>query len=339
MKQNIEKYHKLGMIARKIVENGKGILAADESPTSIGIRFSRHNIENTAENRRKYRQIMLGADIQTRLGGIIFHEETFEQKTDSGRLFVDVILEQGISPGIKLDKGLIDFKSREKVSVGLEDLAKKLKKEIYRKAEFAKWRSVFGITSTAPTEDCIHENCSVLAKYAVICQRYGIVPIVEPELLWEGKHSINECEQITKTILGCLVYHLNLHNVYIPGILIKPAFVTPGKDSLHEIDYKDVAQRTFNCLMSTIPTGMPGIVFLSGGHNEKDSTMFLDRINKETGLRTWKLSFSYGRALTDPILKAWNGNDKNIKEAIRIFEERLDDTFRAAQGKYLDSKK
>lgn len=328
-----ERLAKLENTARRIVKDGKGILAADETEASIGKRFEKYGIENNDENRRKFREIMFTTpDIQDKLGGIILHEETFFQSADNGKPFVDVLIEMGISPGIKLDKGLIDFKYNEKVSVGIEDLEKRLSSGKFSKADFAKWRSVLNITETTPTEDCIHANCDVLARYAGICQKFGIVPIVEPELLWDGSHKIEEAEAISKTILACLNYHLHLYNVYIPGILIKPAFVSSGKDSNIKIDCLDVATRTFNCLYSTIPVGVPGIVFLSGGHKAEDATRFLDFINKDKRQKTWKLSFSYGRALSDPVLEAWSGNDDNIEKAKAVFIKRLDETYKAALG-------
>lgn len=336
MKQSSELHYKLGTIARKIVENNKGILALDESPQSLDHRFSLHKIENTIENRRKYRQIVLGANFNNMVGGVILHEETFEQMTDSGKLFVEVLKEQGVAPGIKLDKGLIDYRLTEKVSVGLEDLNKRLMRDCYRNAEFAKWRSVFRITETTPTAECINENCSVLSKYAFICQKHGIVPIVEPELLWDGLYTIEESELITKTIIGCLFYHMNLHSVYIPGVLLKMGFVTPGKISSPEIDLSEVARRTFQAVISSVPAAVPGVVFLSGGHSPEDSTLFLGAVNREKGLRICKLSFSYGRALTDPILAVWGGEDKNIMDAIAAFEKRLKETHEAVKGGYND---
>ncbi|KAM0685209.1 hypothetical protein COBT_003582 [Conglomerata obtusa] len=327
---------KLAETAKKIVENGKGILAADESESSIQSRFEKYGIENTEENRRIFRQMfMTSTKPQDKIGGVIMHEETFVQKADSGKFFVDILIENGISPGIKLDKGLIDYKMSEKVSVGLEDLEKRLNRNIYRKAEFAKWRSIFSITETTPSESCIHENCSVLAQYALICQRYSIVPIVEPEILWDGKHTIEEAETIAKTVLSCLFYHLNLNEVFIPGILLKPAFVTPGKDSIQKTTAKEVAKFTYNSLASTIPVNVPGVVFLSGGHEREDALLYLDQINKIKDLHNWKLTFSYGRALTDSVLAKWEGKNKNVEDAISVFLKNVNDVHRAALGKYL----
>ncbi|KAM0677965.1 hypothetical protein BDAP_001445 [Binucleata daphniae] len=326
---------KLNAIAKKIVDAGKGILAADESESSIQKRFDKHDIENTEENRRKFRQIFITASgLHDKLGGVILHEETFAQNADNGKLFVDILIQNGISPGIKLDKGLVEYKNNEQVSVGLEDLEKKLNKQIYRKAKFAKWRSVFTIGDKTPTKDCIHANCEVLAKYALICQNFDIVPIVEPEILWEGVHSIENVEKAAKNIFSCLFHYLNLHQVYIPGVLLKPAFVTSGKDSKIKSDCNTVAEKTLECLMSTVPSGLPGVVFLSGGHDEEEATTYLNLINKINKTDTWKLTFSYGRALSDCVLKTWKGKDDNIEEAAKVFKKRLDETSNASLGKY-----
>ncbi|KAM0675270.1 hypothetical protein GVAV_001095 [Gurleya vavrai] len=204
---------------------------------------------------------------------------------------------------------------------------------MYEKAKFAKWRSVFSITETTPSEACIHENCSVLSKYALICQSKGIVPIVEPELLWDGKHSVEEAESITKAIISCLFYHLNLNEVYIPGLLLKPAFVTHAKDAKIKSRSETVAQRTYNALISAVPNAVPGVVFLSGGHTPEEATEYLRLINQIEGTKTFKLSFSYGRALSDPVLKAWSGNEKKLNEATAVFEKRVEETHKAALGK------
>lgn len=325
---------KLKSNANRIVDNGKGILAADESPASIEKRFDFHNIENTEENRRKLREIMISMNgLEDMVGGVILHEETFGQCAEDGRLLVDHLIEKGVAPGIKLDKGLQEFDTFEQISIGLEDLDKRLKMDIFKKAIFAKWRSVFSMSQRTPTTKCIDANCDVLAKYSLLCQKHGIVPIVEPELLWDGNHTIERAKVATKTILSSLMYHLNKHEVYLPGVLVKIAFVTSGKETSTNFDPMEVAKATYNCIRSSIPPAIAGIVFLSGGHTKKDSTLFLDGINK-IKTEPYILTFSYGRALSDVVLKEWKAKDENVVKATKAFEIRLKETYQAAQGKY-----
>lgn len=328
---NEERNTKLGYNALRLVENKKGILAADESPTSMANRFNKYNMENTFENRKKFRELLFTtSELNDHVAGIILHEETFEQKADDGTLLVDLLIKQNIAPGIKLDKGLIDYKDNEKVSVGLEDLEKRLQNEIYRKAVFAKWRSVFTISESTPTTECIFENCLVLAKYAQMCQRFEIVPIVEPEILWEGDYDIALASKTQKIVLSCLLYQLNVLDVYIPGVIIKTNFVTNGKS--HQTSPKEAARHTFDALMSTVAAGIPAIVFLSGGHGSDESMQMLSDINKEKGVRRWALSFSYGRAISDPVMKAWVASGHNVTKAQEVFKERLCVISKAVKG-------
>ncbi|XP_029157266.1 fructose-bisphosphate aldolase-like [Nylanderia fulva] len=333
MESNEDLVYKLGMKAKKIVENGKGILAADESPNSIQGKFLKCGIENTEESRRKFRELLFSTrGMSEKVGGVILHEETFFQKNSEGVPFVDLLISQGIAPGIKLDKGLENFDNQEKVSIGLEDLEKRLKGGRFAKAEFAKWRAVFNITDSTPSEECIRKNCMILAKYASICQKNGLLPIVEPEILYEGKHAIEECYRTSNTILGATMMYLNVYKVNVQGVLIKPSFVTQGRYNNSPIAHHDVSHYTFLSLLNTIPCGVPGIVFLSGGHSSEDSMKFLNEINRETGNRTWKMSFSYGRALTESPMEVWKGKDENIKEAQRSFYENLEKAHLAAKG-------
>lgn len=325
---------KLGMTAKKMLENGKGILAADESAETLGKRFGRLGIESSDDNRRKFREILFSTDgIEQYIGGVILNPETFEQTDAGGVPLVTVLKRKGIEVGVKLDKGLIDYKEREKVSVGLEDLDLRCRCPTFKEASFAKWRSLFYFYGDVPSEDCINENCSVLARYAITCQRNGLVPIVEPEILLDGDYSMDEADGLFRRVLSTLVKHLNYERVYMPGILVKPSFVTPGSLSGEKYTPKKVANFTFKALLSTIPCGVPGVVFLSGGHGAEDAFRFLNAINLEKGCKTWGLSFSFARALTEDVMKAWGGMDSNISEARKVLMELLFKASKAVDGK------
>ncbi|AFM97635.1 fructose-1,6-bisphosphate aldolase [Encephalitozoon hellem ATCC 50504] len=324
---------KLGMTAKKILENGKGILAADESPGTLGKRFEKLGIENTEENRRKFREILFSTkELERHIGGVILNQETFGQTNEDGVPLTKILKKRGIEIGIKLDKGLIDYKEKEKISVGLEDLDLRCKSSAFKDATFAKWRSLFYFYDGIPSEDCINENCSVLAKYAITCQKNGLVPIVEPEIFLEGDYTIESSYRVFRQILSTLVKYLNYECVYIPGVLIKTSYVTPGMLSDEKYTPKKVATYTFRALLSTIPCGVPGVVFLSGGHSSEDAISFLNAINMERGCRTWTLSFSFARALTNGVLEIWKGEDSNIQEAQRVLLETSFKAYKAAEG-------
>ncbi|CAD24894.1 FRUCTOSE-BISPHOSPHATE ALDOLASE B [Encephalitozoon cuniculi GB-M1] len=328
---------RLGMTAKKILENGKGILAADETPKTLGRRFEKLGITNTEENRRKFREILFSTKgIERYIGGVILNQETFEQTSGSGVPLTELLKKKGIEIGIKLDKGLIDYKEKEKISVGLEDLDLRCKSSAFKDATFAKWRSLFYFYDGIPSEDCINENCSILAKYAIICQKNGLVPIVEPEVFLEGDYSMKRSYEVTRQILSTLMKYLNYELVYIPGVLIKASYVTSGQLSNEKYTPKKVATFTLRALLSTIPCGIPGIVFLSGGHGSEDAIGFLNAINMERGCRTWSLSFSFARALTDGVLETWRGDDSNIEEAQKILLETSFKACRGAEGKLWD---
>ncbi|TBU09893.1 fructose-bisphosphate aldolase [Hamiltosporidium magnivora] len=326
---------RLGTTARKIVENGKGILALDETSKSLEKRFALRNVTNTFENRVKFRDIILSTkNLGKYLGGVIMNEEMLNERSElQNKSFVEILQEQAISIGIKLDKGLIEFRDNEKVSVGLEDLEKRVKNSKFKTAEFAKWRSVFKVDEVLPSFDCIEENCVVLARYARICQENKLVPIVEPEILWEGEYTLKRAQQVTNNVLSSLISHLNIQGVYIPGIIIKLGYVTPGRSNTQVYSYQDIGISTFTSLISTVPVGISGVVFLSGGHNFNDSMEFLNAINKQKGKRTWNLSYSYGRAFSDNVLDVWNNKDENIEKAQEKLINLLEIASQAIQGK------
>lgn len=308
----------------------KGILAADEKGSSLEKRFDMCGIINTEENRRRFRELLFNTVAKSRkIGGVILNEETFSHSDDTGKSLADILAEHGIIVGIKLDKGLTEFGESEHVSVGLEDLDHRCKEPIFSKAEFTKWRSVFRVSDTTPTRECIEENCAILAEYAEISQRNNMVPIVEPEILWDGDHSAEKAARAQKVILSTLMQYLNARNVYIPGVIVKTSFVTSGCKSGDVKSPKDVGILTFHVLLDTIPCGVSGVVFLSGGHTPEEATEYLKCVNKERGRHTWPLSFSFGRALTDPFLSKWMGKDENVEEAQQTLLKKIDECFSA----------
>ncbi|EJW04957.1 hypothetical protein EDEG_00074 [Edhazardia aedis USNM 41457] len=312
--------YKLGINARKVLENTRNLLVVDEDPKLIHDSFEKFGIPNTLYNRCKFRELILSTKgLNKYIGGIILSEEAFIQKDDQENFIVDMISKKNILPGIKLDKGVIDFRKNEKVSVGLEDLEKRLRSESISKAELTKWRSVFIITDKTPTDECINENCSVLARYAKICQKCGKVPIVEPEVLWEGNYTIDHAYIIAKKIFSCLVYHMNLNDVYLPGILLKISFIIPGKDNTETFTFEKAVEKNISALNSTIPVGVAGILFSSGAYLMEDIQKLLHEIKSQNKHPTWKLSLSHKNGFSNPVLNAWLGRDKNIETAQEVF--------------------
>ncbi|KAI5159299.1 fructose-bisphosphate aldolase, class I [Nematocida ausubeli] len=325
--------------ALRLVENNKGILAIDESPASMEKKFAAVHIENTEENRRRYREVLLTApvEIQNYLGGVILNEETFFQKDSAGELFTNHMRKAEICIGVKLDKGLLplnnDNTSQEKLSTGLDDLNERCLR--YRKggASFAKWRSVFTICQDLPTEECIFKNCNILAEYAMICQKNNLVPVVEPEVLFNGEHSAVQCEIVTAAVISCLFYHLNRKGAYIPGIILKVGFVTAGQERQRQT-LGDVANGTIRAFMASVPPALPGVVFLSGGHPEDISVEYLKEANRVKRERNapWAISYSFGRALQDSVLKLWANNDENKEKAQKLLVERARICSEAVKG-------
>ncbi|EPR79703.1 Fructose biphosphate aldolase B [Spraguea lophii 42_110] len=327
-----EKLFKLGTIAEGIITEGKGILALDETAKSMEKKFKKYEIENSLENRNNLRECLITTPgISSKIGGVILNEETFNTKMSDGTYLTKYLKDNGIYVGIKLDKGLIDFNENEKISVGLEDLRERIKLPVFRSASFAKWRSLIYLSDENSTDKCIAENCRILAEYSKICQENGIVPIVEPELFFDGKFTIEKSYFVMKKMLSQLIYELNLQNIYIPGLLLKASFVSGSPDKTFTA--QEVAQETLNAFLSSIPCGIPGIVFLSGGHSSNKSIEYLNHINNLKGKRTWKLSFSFGRALTDEAIKEWNGGKGNYNKAQEIFKKTVDNCHKASLGK------
>ena len=301
-------------IASFIVADGKGILAADESNPTCGKRFDSIGVESTEENRRDYREMLFRSKgIKGNIGGVILFDETIRQSAADGSLLRDLISEQGALPGIKVDKGLqpIEDCPGETVTVGLDGLDERLKEYASMGARFTKWRAVINIGDGIPTDKCIDANMEALADYAKCAQDNGMVPIVEPEVLMDGDHNIDECYQATESSLKSLFNHLEKKGVNIKGTLLKPNMVTSGKDSSNQASIDEVAKKTLECLIKNVPVELPGVTFLSGGQSDILATAHLDAMNKIGGF-SWKLSFSYGRALQAPSLKAWGGKSENV---------------------------
>jgi len=299
-------------VASYIVSEGKGILAADESNPTCGKRFDSIGVESTEDNRRDYREMLFrSAGMEGNIGGVILFDETIRQKAKDGTLLVDIINNQGALPGIKVDKGLQPIgDSEETVTVGLDGLDERLKEYAAMGAKFTKWRAVIKIGDGMPTDQCIDSNMKALADYAKLVQDNGMVPIVEPEVLMDGSHSIEDCYDATDRSLKSLFDHLEANSVNIRATLLKPNMVLSGSISTTQANIQEVAQRTLDCLKANVPSELPGITFLSGGQSDIDATAHLDAMNKIGGF-PWKLSFSYGRALQAPALKAWGGKPEN----------------------------
>jgi len=325
-----------------IAAPGKGILAADESTGTIGKRFASIELDNTEENRRVYRELLFCAPqpIETHISGVILFEETLYQKTKDGKLFVDVLKSRGIVPGIKVDKGIMNIPGtdEETFTTGLDGLDKKCQEYYKAGARFAKWRAVLKIdvAKGCPSDLSIQLNAQGLAQYAAICQANGLAPIVEPEVLSDGTHTIEQCWEATKKVQAACVQALHDHHVDFKGMMLKPNMVTPGSTSGQKVGAIDIAKFTVSCLMTTLPPAVPAVVFLSGGQGEEEATMNLNEMNKLSGefKRPWSLTFSYGRALQASVLKAWQGKAENLKAGQENLWVRAKANGEANLGKY-----
>lgn len=327
--------------ARAISTPGKGILAADESLGTIGKRFTPINVENTQENRRKYRTLLLDTpDLKKWISGVIMFEETlFDKRPEDGKTLAQLCVDNGMVPGIKVDKGCIKLAGTdgETVTQGIDNLGKRCAEYYAAGARFAKWRSVLHIKdSGAPTQLAIDANAYVLARYASICQENGLVPIVEPEVLMDGTHSIERSAEVTQKVLAATFKALADHHVILEGALLKPNMVRSGSKCPKQAGAADIARCTVRVLQNTVPPALPGINFLSGGMSEELATVALDCINKfgDKRKKPWQLSFSYGRALQQSVLSAWMGKDENIPAAQKELQIRAQANSEAQLGVY-----
>jgi fructose-bisphosphate aldolase class I len=302
-------------IAKKMVSKGKGILAADESTPTCKKRFDSISVESTFENRNEYRNMLFTSDgIEEFISGVILFDETFRQSTtDNQKIpFVDYLNLKGIVPGIKVDMGAKDLAGfeGEKITEGLDGLKARLDEYYNLGARFAKWRAVITIGESIPSDACIHANAHALARYAALCQDSNIVPIVEPEVLMDGSHTIETCYEVSKRALNIVFQQLLLNRVMLEGIVLKPNMIISGLDCTEQADVDKVADMTYKCLKENVPSEVPGIAFLSGGQSSDLATLHLQKMNeKYQDEMPWNLTFSYGRALQHDALNSWKGVD------------------------------
>lgn len=326
----------LAKVARAMVAKGKGILAADESTGTIGKRFDSIAVENTEENRRAYRDMLFTTrGIGDYISGVILYDETLRQKSADGTPFSKLLASQGVIPGIKVDSGAKDMAlcAGETVTEGLDGLAKRCADYYKLGARFAKWRAVITIGDAIPSASCIWANAHALARYAAICQEQGLVPIVEPEVLMDGSHTIERCEEVTEWTLNAVFDSLYNQRVVLEHMVLKPSMVISAKNCPVQASPKEVAERTLAILKRTVPAAVPGIAFLSGGQSDELATDHLDLMNKLGG-GPWALSFSYGRALQQSCLKAWRGAAANVPAAQAALAHRARMNGLAATGQY-----
>ncbi len=323
----------------KLATRGKGILAADESTPTITKRFEAVGIESTEENRRIYRELLVTTpNCNQFIAGVILYEETLNQKTSNGVPFPEALKSLGILPGIKVDKGLVPLANAgtDQITQGLDGLRERLIEYKSKGACFAKWRAVYAISNTTPCELAIETNAEVLARYAAICQEQGIVPIVEPEVLIDGDHTLARCEEVSSPVLHAVFDALVRHKVKLEYIVLKPSMVINGKACAQKASVKEVAEATIRVLKSAVPATVPTINFLSGGQTSEQATAHLNAMN-QLGNLPWNLSFSYARALQDTCMKTWAGVAKNIPAAQAAFLKRAKLNGLAAVGDYAEN--
>jgi len=326
-------------IAKALVARKKGILAADESTGTITKRFESIKVVCTEESRREYREILFRTvGIGKFISGVILYDETIRQKAADGTPLVTILQEAGIIPGIKVDRGTKHLAGTENelITEGLDGLKERLDEYYKLSARFAKWRAVLSISEDTPSDYCINVNAHALARYAMLSQEAGLVPIVEPEVMMDGKHSIDDCFLATERMQRELFHQLSQQGVVLEGCLLKPNMVLSGKETTNRASPEEVAEKTVACLMRTVPTAVPGIVFLSGGQGDEESIVNLNTISK-VGAKVgtpWQLSFSYGRGLQATPMKIWAGKVANVSEAQKAFQTRLLVASQARSGKY-----
>jgi len=326
-------------ITAALVASGKGILAADETVRTLTKRFDALGIKSTEQSRRTYREMLFtprgAAEF---ISGVIMHDETIRQNSAGGRPLVEVLLNQGIAPGIKVDTGAKPLAGAlgETVTEGLDGLRDRLAAYHDMGARFAKWRAVIRIDDALPSSACVSANAHALARYAALCQEQRLVPIVEPEVLMDGSHEIERCEEVTGTVLHAVFRALFEQRVGLESMLLKPNMVIAGKDCPRRASVEQVATATLRCLRRHVPAAVPGIVFLSGGQDDVAATAHLNAINNLPGPKPWKISFSYGRALQDPALEAWHGRDENLKAGQQALYHRARCNGAATLGTYTE---
>jgi fructose-bisphosphate aldolase, class I len=331
-----DKNRELHETAKALVADSKGILAADESSGTIEKRFDSISLESTEENRRAYRDMLFTTpDLEQFVSGVILYDETIRQSTADGTAFPQYLAGRGIIPGIKVDTGAKDLAGApgEKVTEGLDGLRERLEEYRGLGARFAKWRAVITIGDALPTSYCIHANAHALGRYAALCQEQGLVPIVEPEVLMDADNDIERCYEATSRTLHATFHELHHQRVDLEGMLLKPNMVISGKGSAAQASAQEVAEWTIRCFREHVPAAVPGIVFLSGGQSDEQASENLNAIN-QLGPQPWVLSFSYGRALQAPALKAWGGSAENVEAGQSFLQLRARCNSAAVAGRY-----
>jgi len=328
----------LNKIALKIISNGKGILATDESTGTMTKRLESVQVPSTSENRLSFRETLFSSSsMKNCIGGVILYDETIKQVSKSKKNIPELIAETGAVPGIKVDTGakVLSNSINEKITEGLDGLRERLKEYYKLGARFTKWRAVYIISEKYPSKLSIHSNAHALARYAALVQESGMVPIVEPEVLMDGNHNAEICFKKTSEIIKKCFEELVVHKVELNGTILKPNMILPGTNSSQKIDNKEIAEMTIKCLKESVPSEVPGIAFLSGGQSERDATKNLNLINIHNNTN-FIMTYSYGRALQQSALKFWSKNIKDVENTQKIFNHRANMNSLAAQGKWTE---
>ncbi len=332
---------KLMATAGEMMADGKGLLAMDESTPTCNKRFAEYGIPQTEDARRAYRELIVTTpDLGKYISGAILYDETIRQKSRSGEAFAEILKNAGIIPGIKVDAGAKDMAGfpGEKLTEGLDGLAERLREYAAMGARFAKWRAVIRIGGDIPTRGCIDANMHMLARYAAVCQEEGIVPMVEPEVLMDGDHTMERCAEVSENVWRVLFEQLALQNVDVRGVILKPNMVLPGKDCPVQPDVNEVADATVERLLRAVPAEVPGVAFLSGGQSGELAAARLNAMNiRFKSKMPWVLTFSYSRAIQNPALGIWGGKDANAAAAQRALLHRARCNSAARQGEYSDA--
>jgi fructose-bisphosphate aldolase class I len=329
---------KLIETAKMLVADHKGLLAMDESNPTCNKRFAKLGISQTETARRAYRELIVTTPyLDKYISGAILYDETIHQQTQNGTPFVQVLIDAGIIPGIKLDIGAKDMAGHpgEKITEGLDGLRDRLKEYWQMGARFAKWRGVITIGDAIPSWGCIEANAHALARYAALCQEAGLVPIVEPEVLMDGVHTQSRCGEVTEEVLRTVFNQLYSQRVMLEGMILKPNMVLPALGCSEQASVDDVADATVNCLLRTVPSAVPGIAFLSGGQSSQLASSYLNAMNLRFKSRSpWALTFSFARAIQQPALEIWQGKEANVSEAQQALLHRAKCNWIARQGEY-----
>lgn len=326
--------------AKALMAGDKGILAMDESTPTCDKRFAALNIPQTEEYRRAYREMIITTPgLSDSISGTILYDETIRQKKKDGTPFLKVITDAGIIPGIKVDMGAKDMAAhpKEKITEGLDGLRSRLAEYAQMGARFAKWRAVITISEKTPTRGSIEANAHALARYAALCQEANIVPIVEPEVLMDGDHSLERCFEVTKEVLQTVFQQLHYQRVLLEGMILKPNMVLPGFACKKQASVEEVADATVNCLLQTVPAAVPGVAFLSGGQSAELASARLNAMNRRfKSIAPWALTFSFARAIQQPALEIWQGKETNVTKAQQALNHRANCNQKARKGEYIN---